>query len=107
MHVMLPFAVAPNVLVLTLRDPDTDENELSEFLRLLNGPTELTISPGTRAGDFIAQFETPLMLLALWRALGAIPFNGEIIEARLYVLSGPYPTPAKKQRGTTAWRMPG
>jgi hypothetical protein len=82
-HVLLPYTVTLNELALTLHEP-VNATELMEFLHFLHGPVGLVVVPSpNRVGEFILRFESPSMLLALWRALAAIPFNGEIAEARL------------------------
>jgi hypothetical protein len=82
-HVRLPFRVLLNQLVLTVHDLPVSEPELRKFLMRLHGPDGMSLEPGRSPGEFIVHFTSPRELFALWRALGAISFNGEILSTRM------------------------
>ena len=78
-HVRLPFLVYPSVVVFKGAAEFADPGQLTQFVRLLNGSSPISIYSAPNCSYAVA-CATRELAVALWRAAQKVPFQGSFVE---------------------------
>lgn len=77
-------AICPSTLIISHAARHGTIFEIHDFIRLLSGNVRFRLYQTSHGDDYAACFEVACDCIAVWRALGFVPFRGRLLEVRAY-----------------------